>query len=166
MEGVRRSVPQERASILSIINEAAQAYRGVIPADRWHDPYMSQNELEAQVGAGVEFWCYTIDKEVIGVMGLQSVQDVVLIRHAYIRASAQRRGVGGALITHLRAMTPGRMLVGTWATAHWAIAFYQRHGFHLIERAMTPQLLQKYWKIPQRQIEESVVLESAKKPEQ
>jgi GNAT superfamily N-acetyltransferase len=166
MEGVRSSVPKDRASILSIINEAAQAYRGVIPADRWHDPYMSAKELEDQIDAGVEFWCYAIDAEVIGVMGLQRVQDVVLIRHAYIRAGAQRRGVGGALITHLRAITPGRMLVGTWASAHWAIAFYQRHSFHLIERAMAPQVLQKYWNIPQRQIEESVVLESAKKPEQ
>jgi GNAT superfamily N-acetyltransferase len=99
---------------------------------------------------------------VIGVMGLQCVQDVALIRHAYVRAGTQRRGIGGALITHLRAITPGRMLVGTWTTAHWAIAFYQRHGFHLIDDAMAPQVLQKYWKIPHRQVEESVVLENFK----
>jgi N-acetylglutamate synthase-like GNAT family acetyltransferase len=157
---VRKSKADDYASILAIINEAAQAYRGVIPDDRWHDPYMSAIELDAEIRASVEFWCYELGSQVIGVMGCQRVQDVTLIRHAYVRAGGQRKGVGGALLAHLRANNEGRMLVGTWAAADWAISFYQRQGFELVDPSSTPELLRQYWQIPERQIEESVVLAS------
>ncbi|WP_129647443.1 GNAT family N-acetyltransferase [Peristeroidobacter agariperforans] len=144
--------------ILSIINAAAEAYRGVIPPDCWHDPYMSLAELEQEVAAGVAFWGLEEDGVLRGVMGIQPVRDVDLIRHAYVTPGLQRRGVGGALIKHLRQRSQRRMLVGTWAAAGWAIDFYQRHGFVLVPATETPELLRTYWAIPDRQIHTSVVL--------
>ena len=141
-----------------IINAAAQAYRDVIPADRWHEPYMSHQELESEIAAGVMFWGYYDNGVLTGVMGVQTVRDVDLIRHAYVRPDWQRRGVGDALITPLRARSARRMLVGTWAAATWAVNFYRRHGFQLVPAQMKTQLLETYWRIPQRQIETSVVL--------
>jgi N-acetylglutamate synthase-like GNAT family acetyltransferase len=158
MAGIRKCEDHEFSRVLAVINDAAQAYRDVIPADRWHEPYMSGAELQAEVRAGIEFWCYEADGELLGVMGSQPAQDVVLIRHAYVRTHLQRSGIGGLLLDHIRKVTAGRILVGTWAAAGWAIAFYQRHGFALVDSQVARTLLSKYWSIPQRQIEESVVL--------
>ncbi len=148
----------ERSVICEIINAAAEAYRGVIPADRWHDPYMSLPELDLEISAGVAFWAYDHEGKVIGVMGMQSVRDVDLIRHAYVRPGNQRRGIGTALISHVRSISSRQMLVGAWAAATWAIAFYQRHGFELVSAGQESALLKTYWTIPERQIETSVVL--------
>jgi GNAT superfamily N-acetyltransferase len=158
MTTIRPCGPADFEAMLAIINEAAQAYRGVIPADRWHEPYMPAAELRDEIAAGVAFWGYEADGALIGVMGIQPVQDVDLIRHAYVRAADQRRGVGRALLEHLRRLSTRRMLVGTWAAADWAIRFYQRHGFHLVEPARKTVLLKTYWTVPDRQIETSVVL--------
>jgi len=144
--------------MLAIINDAAVAYRGVIPPDRWHEPYMPESELRAEIAAGVEFWGLDTDEGLIGLMGMQPVRDVDLIRHAYVRPDKQRHGVGAQLIEYLRRRSPRRMLVGTWAAATWAISFYQRHGFELVPRADTAALFRTYWTIPERQIETSVVL--------
>lgn len=144
--------------ILSIINAAAEAYRGVIPPDCFHDPYMSLPDLEREVASGVSFWGLEIDGTLQGVMGTQPVRDVDLIRHAYVAPGLQRRGIGGALIQHLLSCSHRRMLVGTWAAAGWAIDFYQRHGFALVAAAETPGLLSSYWAISDRQIQTSVVL--------
>jgi GNAT superfamily N-acetyltransferase len=157
---IRRCLADERQAVLSVINAAAGAYRDVIPADRWHDPYMPSHELDAEIAGGVDFWGYEAAGCLIGVMGIQPVLDVHLIRHAYVLPSQQRLGVGGALLSHLRPLSTRRMLVGTWAAADWAIRFYQRHGFELLEPARSASLLRSYWTIPDRQIETSVVLES------
>lgn len=145
-------------AMLAIINSAAEAYRGVIPADRWHEPYMSRAELRGEIAGGVAFWGYESDDELVGVMGVQPVRDVDLIRHAYVRPDQQRRGVAAALIEHLRHHSTRRMLVGTWAAATWAIDFYRRHGFVLTSPEQKTALLRTYWTIPDRQIDTSVVL--------
>jgi GNAT superfamily N-acetyltransferase len=126
----------------------------VIPADRWHEPYMPAEELDDEIEAGVRFWGYEEDGELLGVMGIQPVRDVHLIRHAYVAPSAQRRGIGGALLEHLLARIDGRVLVGTWEAAQWAVDFYLRHGFVPVGR----ELLREYWSIPERQVATSVVL--------
>jgi GNAT superfamily N-acetyltransferase len=155
---IRPCRDDERADILAIVNAAAEAYRGVIPADRWHEPYMDSSELDAEIAAGVAFWGYEADGELIGAMGIQAVGDVDLIRHAYVVPGSQRRGVGGALLEHLRRGNDRRILVGTWAAADWAIRFYERHGFELVSPQLKDELLRTYWTIPDRQIETSVVL--------
>jgi GNAT superfamily N-acetyltransferase len=155
---IRECRRDELTAILAIVNAAAEAYRGVIPADRWHDPYMTRRELESEIAAGVVFWGYEADGALIGVMGIQPVGEVELIRHAYVLPGSQRRGVGGALLDHLAARSDRRMLVGTWAAADWAIDFYRRHGFELASRERGAALLQRYWTIPERQVETSVVL--------
>lgn len=144
--------------IYEIINEAAQAYKNVIPPDRWHDPYMSKEELQAEIDAGVVFWGYEIDDNLAGVMGIQDVRDVTLIRHAYVRPGHQRRGIGSALLTHLRSQTNRPLLIGTWAAATWAIQFYETHGFRLVPPSRKDEVLRTYWSIPARQVETSVVL--------
>jgi len=141
-----------------IINEAAQAYRGAIPPDRWHEPYMPREELEAEIAAGVRFWCVEDAGGVIGVMGLQDVKDVTLIRHAYVLRDRQRSGVGSALMKALVAKATRPLLVGTWAAAEWAIRFYERHGFELVPQPEKDRLLDTYWSIPARQRDTSVVL--------
>lgn len=143
---------------LAIINEAAVAYRGVIPADRWHDPYMSAGCLAGEIDAGVRFWGYEVDGDLLGVMGIQDVADVTLIRHAYVRPSAQREGVGGRLLRSLLAKAERPVLIGTWADAHWAIVFYEKHGFAVVTPEEKTRLLRTYWDIPERQVETSVVL--------
>ncbi|HKN66705.1 MAG TPA: GNAT family N-acetyltransferase [Gemmatimonadaceae bacterium] len=158
MSAIRQCRADEHAEVLQIINSAAEAYRGIIPADRWHEPYMAATELAREIANGVVFWGYEMDAELIGVMGIQPVRDVDLIRHAYVRPGLQQRGVGGELLTHLRDASRRPMLVGTWADATWAIRFYQRHGFELVPRSEVPALLRSYWAIPERQIETSVVL--------
>jgi GNAT superfamily N-acetyltransferase len=158
LSNIRPCQDDDRAAILAIINAAAEAYRGVIPADRWHEPYMPPTELDGEIAAGVAFWGLEADGVLVGVMAIQPVRDVDLIRHAYVRPGQQGRGVGGALISHLRGRSARRMLVGTWSAAAWAIRFYQRHGFKLVSPARKSLLLKTYWTIPERQIETSVVL--------
>jgi|SRR5215472_2229965 len=160
MSDIRACVGEDFPAILAIVNAAAEAYRGVIPPDRWHDPYMSGDELRAELAAGVAFSGYEADGGLRGVMGLQSVRDVDLIRHAYVLPEYQRHGIGGALLRHLQRPGTRRILVGTWAAATWAIDFYQRHGFVLVAPATKARLLKTYWTIPERQIETSVVLAS------
>jgi GNAT superfamily N-acetyltransferase len=156
---VRRCGDGERPAILAIVNAAAEAYRGVIPADRWHDPYMSREELDGEIAAGVVFWGYEDGGALLGVMGIQPVGDVDLIRHAYVAPGAQRRGVGGALLEHLAGSATRRLLVGTWAAAGWAVDFYRRNGFELLPPERGAELLRRYWTIPERQVATSVVLE-------
>lgn len=155
---VRPCRDEELTTILDIVNVAAEAYRGVIPADRWHEPYMASADLRRDIDAGVAFWGGEIEGKLVSVMGIQPVQDVDLIRHAYVLPDHQRHGVGAVLIEHLRGQSAGRMLVGTWAAAHWAVNFYRRHGFELVSSEGAPALLKTYWSIPDRQIETSVVL--------
>jgi GNAT superfamily N-acetyltransferase len=155
---IRSCRDDERAAILAIVNAAAEAYRGVIPADRWHDPYMPAQELDEEIAAGVAFWGCEVEGELVGVMGIQPVGNVDLIRHAYVAPGSQQHGVGGALLDQLAGSATRRMLVGTWAAADWAIRFYERHGFELVSPELKTRLLQTYWAIPERQIETSVVL--------
>jgi GNAT superfamily N-acetyltransferase len=158
VSAVRPCRDDERATIFEIVDAAARAYRGVIPADRWREPYMPRDELDAEIAAGVQFWAYEVNGSVAGIMGIQPVREVDLIRHAYVLPSSQRLGIGGALLEHLRARTNRRMLVGTWSAASWAIRFYQRHGFELVSPERKTTLLSSYWTISDRQIETSVVL--------
>ena len=145
-------------AMFTIINDAAEAYRGVIPADRWHDPYMSQEELRHEIACGVRFWGWEESGELVGVMGIQDVEDVTLVRHAYVRTAQRSKGIGGRLLSELRTLTPRPVLMGTWAAASWAIRFYQKHGFQLVTPEEKDRLLKKYWSIPERQVETSVVL--------
>ncbi len=147
--------------IYEIINDAATAYRGVIPEDRWHEPYMTEEELQRQIDEGVQFWGYTEDLEIIGVMGIQFKEVVTLIRHAYVRTIKRNKGIGRKLLEHLCALTTTPVLIGTWADAKWAIEFYQKHGFRLLPKEEKDNLLRKYWMIPVRQIDSSVVLASS-----
>jgi GNAT superfamily N-acetyltransferase len=130
----------------------------VIPADRWHEPYMEAAALDAEIAAGVVFWGYEADGSLLGVMGIQAVDDVDLIRHAYVLPGSQGGGVGRALLSHLQGLAERRMLVGTWAAAEWAIRFYRRNGFELVSPEQKTALLETYWTIPDRQVETSVVL--------
>jgi GNAT superfamily N-acetyltransferase len=158
MSRVRPCRDDEREAILLIVNLAAEAYQGVIPADRWREPYMPAGELDEEIAAGVAFWGFESGGELLGVMGIQEVRDVDLIRHAYVVPGRQGGGVGSALLEHLTRVSTQRMLVGTWAAAEWAIRFYRRHGFELVTAEQKTELLRSYWTIPDRQIETSVVL--------
>lgn len=155
---IRRCSDADTPAIEAIVNEAAQAYRGVIAADCLHEPYMPRVELLAEIAAGVQFWGWEESGSLVGVMGIQSVGDVTLIRHAYVLSAYQGRGVGGALLDTLVGQSTGKLLVGTWTDAEWAIRFYQRHGFRLVPTAEKDWLLNTYWKISERQRETSVVL--------
>jgi GNAT superfamily N-acetyltransferase len=155
---IRRCRDDEREAIFAIVNAAAEAYRDVIPPDRWHEPYMPMDELEAEIAAGVEFWGYEDGGSLLGIMGVQPVRDVDLIRHAYVLPEAQGRGVGGALLEHIMRAATRRLLVGTWAAAEWAIGFYRKHGFEQVTPEQKDELLRTYWAIPERQVETSVVL--------
>ncbi len=146
----------------AVINEAAQAYRGVIPADCWHEPYMIGSALKTEIEAGVNFWGWDESGTLIGVMGIQHVRDVTLIRHAYVRTAHQGRGIGSALLCFLADRATGPLLVGTWAAAVWAIRFYERHGFRLVSPAEKDRLLATYWSIPSQQKETSAVLASTR----
>jgi GNAT superfamily N-acetyltransferase len=158
MGHIRRCRNDERVAMLAIVNAAAEVYRGVIPADRWREPYMRSHELDAEIATGVSFWGYDDAGNLVGIMGIQPVRDVDLIRHAYVLPHRQRRGVGGALLEHLVRHSTRRMLVGTWAAADWAVRFYRGHGFELVPPEHKDVLLETYWDIPERQIETSVVL--------
>lgn len=158
MSNIRACRRDESAAIVAIVNCAAEAYRGVIPADCWHEPYMPLNEVESEITAGVAFWGYERDGALVGVMGIQAVRDVDLIRHAYVLPACQKHGIGGALLAYLRALTNRRVLIGTWSDAAWAIRFYQRHGFELVSSERKISLLKTYWTISERQIATSVIL--------
>jgi N-acetylglutamate synthase-like GNAT family acetyltransferase len=155
---IRQCDASEVELIYSIINDAAEAYKRVIPGDRWKEPYMSKDELQHEIDQGVVFWGYEQDGELVGVMGIQHLQDVTLIRHAYVRAAKRNQGIGGKLLSSLRQQATRPLLVGTWADALWAIRFYEDHGFRLVSWEEKERLLRKYWSIPERQVETSVVL--------
>jgi len=139
-----------------IINEAAKAYKNVVPADCYHQPYMAMGELEREMKQ-MTFFGHEVNRVLVGIMGFQPIKDVTLIRHAYVLPQWQKQGIGSRLLNHLKGLvTTSRLLVGTWADAYWAIAFYQKHGFSLLPDK--DELLKTYWDIPQRQIETSVVL--------
>jgi GNAT superfamily N-acetyltransferase len=149
-------------AIYETINDAAQAYQGVIPSNRWKVPYMPREELKDEIEAGVVFWGYKEKDQLLGVMGLQEVQDVTLIRHSYVRTLRRNEGIGGKLLSRLKAQTVRPLLVGTWAAAVWAIRFYEKHKFRLVSPEDKERLLKKYWSIPDRQVETSVVLADSK----
>jgi GNAT superfamily N-acetyltransferase len=155
---IRLCREDERDEVYAIVNAAAERYRGVIPEDCWHEPYMPEDALDEEIAAGVEFWGYENDDRLAAVMGVQPVKDVVLIRHAYVRPEHQGQGIGGALLRRLTANTEARILIGTWAAAEWAIGFYRKHGFVQVTPEEKDELLKTYWDIPERQIETSVVL--------
>lgn len=155
---IRRCDERDFEQIWAIVNDGARAYRGVIPEDRWKEPYMPREELRREIAGGVEFWGYEENGTLEGVMGIQRVRDATLIRHAYVRTGSQRRGIGALLLVHLRELAQGPVLIGTWADAAWAIRFYVKNGFDLVSAAEKDRLLREYWNVPERQIETSVVL--------
>ena len=155
---IRKCGQDDLTTMYVIINDAAQAYKGVIPDDRWQDPYMPLDELKHEIEDGVVFWGIEEDGNLVGVMGIQDRGNVTLIRHAYVRTNRRNHGIGTQLLQHLEEMTKKPILIGTWTTATWAIRFYERNGYHLLSRIETERLLKKYWNIPARQIVTSVVL--------
>jgi N-acetylglutamate synthase-like GNAT family acetyltransferase len=155
---IRKCGHRDFGAIFEIINDAAGAYWGVIPPDRCKEPYMSKEELQHEIDDGVVFWGYEEDGTLQGVMGIQDTQDVTLIRHAYVRTARRNRGIGSKLLSFLRNKTAKPILIGTWADAFWAISFYEKHGFRVVSHEEKERLLRKYWKIPDRQVETSVVL--------
>jgi N-acetylglutamate synthase-like GNAT family acetyltransferase len=155
---IRECKDSEFNTISEIINDAAQAYRGVIPQDCWHEPYMSFAELRAQIEDGIVFWGLERDGQLLGVMGIQDKGDVTLIRHAYVLSRAQKRGIGEKLLQHLQNMTEKPILIGTWAAASWAVSFYQKNGYTLVSKEEKNLLLRRYWSISERQVETSVVI--------
>jgi N-acetylglutamate synthase-like GNAT family acetyltransferase len=155
---IRESVDADFSAILTIVNGAASAYRGVIPDDRWHDPYMSADELETEIAEGVVFWVADQDGQLLGVMGIQDKGDVALVRNAYVVPGTQRSGVGTLLLRHVEGLVDKPILIGTWAAASWAIEFYRRNGFSMVTKNEKDRLLRTYWSIPERQVETSVVL--------
>jgi N-acetylglutamate synthase-like GNAT family acetyltransferase len=159
---IRTSRPDDFDAIYTVINNAAVAYKGAIPDDRWHDPYMSRTELQEQIDSGVRFSCYSEENKVLGVMGIQDKDDVFLIRHAYVLTTSRNKGIGTRLLEELTRRSGKPVLIGTWKAATWAIRFYLKNGFRLVAEAEKEVLLRKYWDIPERQVETSVVLADAK----
>jgi N-acetylglutamate synthase-like GNAT family acetyltransferase len=155
---IRPATEKDFDDIYSIINDAAIAYKDIIPEDRWHEPYMPKEELRAQLEEGVKFSCYVEDNHIIGVMGIQDKTDVNLIRHAYVRTTQRKKGIGTLLLQQLINESNKPILIGTWKAATWAIGFYEKHGFTLVSEEDKNVLLRKYWNIPSRQVETSVVL--------
>jgi GNAT superfamily N-acetyltransferase len=155
---IQKCSESEFETIYEIINDAAEAYRGIIPEDRWQDPYMSRAELKDEIDDGVIFWGIRIDGSLSGVMGIQDKGDVTLIRHAYVRTSIRNRGIGTLLLKHLETMSVKPILMGTWAAASWAVDFYRKNGYRLVTDEEKNRLLQTYWSIPDRQVATSVVL--------
>jgi GNAT superfamily N-acetyltransferase len=170
MTTIRPCGAQDLPQIFSIINDAAQAYKGIIPADRWHEPYMPLDELTEAIGQGIAFWGCSAAEEAAGaaggtlhgVMGIQDRGEVALIRHAYVRTAKRRKGIGEHLLRHLESITTKPVLIGTWSAATWAIRFYEKNGYRVLSRPDTERLLRRYWSIPERQIETSVVLANAR----
>lgn len=155
---IRECTKTDFNTIFEIINDAAQAYKGVIPEDRLNEPYMSLEELKAEIGNGIVFWGLERDGQLLGIMGIQDRSDVTLIRHAYVWSRAQKLGIGTKLLQYLQSMTEKPILIGTWAAASWAISFYERNGYTVVSEDEKNRLLRKYWSIPERQVETSVVL--------
>lgn len=155
---IRACTDEDFEEIFNIINDAAMAYKGVIPPDCWHEPYMTKEELKAQIAEGVAFSCYVDGDEIIGVMGIQDKGDVALIRHAYVRTKRRNSGIGTRLLRKLIEDSTKPVLIGTWEAARWAISFYEKHGFSLVDEEAKNRLLKQYWAIPDRQVETSVVL--------
>lgn len=159
---IRKCGESDFETIFFIINRAAEAYRGIIPPDRWKEPYMPREELRHEINGGVEFWGYLETDRLVGVMGIQHVQDVTLIRHSYVLTEKRNQGIGGKLLAHLKNLTDRPVLIGTWADATWAIRFYEKHGYSLTATEEKNRLLKKYWNIPVRQVETSAVLADEK----
>lgn len=155
---IRRCDERDFELIWAIVNDGAQAYKGIIPEDCWTEPYMSTSELQHEINDGVEFWGLEESGDLIGVMGLQRVRDVTLIRHAYVLTTRQKQGIGARLLSHLRDLASAPVLIGTWADATWAIRFYEGHGFRMVSPRQKDSLLKHYWSVSARQIETSVVL--------
>jgi N-acetylglutamate synthase-like GNAT family acetyltransferase len=158
---IRRCEEQDFESIWSTINDGAQNYKGVIPADCYAEPYMPKDELRREIEDGISFWAFEEDGALAGVMGIQYVDDVTLIRHAFVRRDRQQQGIGGRLLSHLRERARGPVLIGAWTAATWAIRFYEKHGFHMVSPEEKERLLRRYWKISDRQVETSVVMAEA-----
>jgi N-acetylglutamate synthase-like GNAT family acetyltransferase len=159
---IRDATEKDFNAIYSVINDAATAYKGIIPADRWHEPYMPKEELKTQIEDGVQFSCYIDDNKIIGVMGIQDMTDVYLIRHAYVLTNQRSKGIGTLLLHKLIQGSEKPILIGTWKAAQWAIRFYEKHDFSLVSEEEKNRLLKKYWTIPGRQVETSVVLANEK----
>jgi N-acetylglutamate synthase-like GNAT family acetyltransferase len=159
---IRNCINSDFEAIYEIINDAAQAYKGVIPDDRWHEPYMTRIQLRHEIENGVCFWGIEEEQALIGVMGVQDKGDVCLIRHAYVKTNCRNTGIGTRLLSHLESMTDKPTLIGTWADATWAIQFYMKNGYRLLSEPEKDNLLKKYWDIPERQVETSVVLADGK----
>lgn len=155
---IRKSVASDFEAILAIINDAARAYRGVIPSDRWHEPYMSADELAKEIASGVVFWMAEDNGQLSGVMGVQDKEDVALVRHAYTATTEQRKGIGTKLLRRVEGLADKPILIGTWADASWAVEFYRRNGFTVVSDGDKNRLLRAYWSVPARQVETSVVL--------
>jgi GNAT superfamily N-acetyltransferase len=155
---IRSCSEADLPAMLEIINDAATAYKGIIPADRWHEPYMPLEELQHEIAAGVRFWGYEEQGRLLAVMGIQDKGEVTLIRHAYVRTARRGQGLGTRLLCHLESTTQNPILIGTWAAATWAVAFYQKNGYRLLPEDEKNRLLRRYWTIPERQVETSVVL--------
>jgi len=164
---IRNITKSDLPGIYHVINDAAMAYKGIIPEDRWHEPYMSMSELQEQIADGVQFVCFVEDHHtIVGVMGMQDKREVVLIRHAYVMTNGRRKGIGTSLLHALMIKVDKPILIGTWKTADWAINFYEKHGFRVVPEEEKNRLLKTYWNIPDRQVETSVVLADAKYQEQ
>lgn len=159
---IRKSRLDDINTIYEIINDSAIAYKGIIPDDRWHDPYMSIEELSGQIKDGVIFWCYEEEENILGVMGIQDKEEVDLIRHAYVRTNARKKGIGSKLIKFLSSQSEKPILIGTWEAAYWAVKFYEKHGFAKVTKEEKNYLLKKFWSIPERQVDTSVVLADRK----
>lgn len=159
---IRKCQYHEIPLIGQVINDGAQAYRGVIPSDRWKEPYMKEEELRHEIGCGVEFWAYEEKGELIGVMGIQYFPEATLIRHAYVRTASRKQGIGSRLLIFLLQKTKSPVLIGTWTAARWAIQFYEKHGFKQVSPEEKNRLLRRYWTIPERQVETSIVLADSK----
>jgi len=155
---IRKATAEDFEEIFNIINDAAIAYKDVIPSDQWHEPYMTREELQSQIEEGVRFSCYMENNEIVGVMGIQDKSDVALIRHAYVRTKQRKKGIGTLLLQELIKDAKKPILIGTWKAADWAIRFYEKHDFRLMEEEEKNRILKKYWTIPDRQVEASVVL--------
>ena len=155
---IARSTESEWPLVNEIINESARAYQGVIPADRWHEPYMTMSEMTAEIASGVCFYGYHLDGALVGVMGVQEVKDVTLIRHAYVLTKWRGQGIGRRMLDHIKQQTTRPLLIGAWKAATWAVEFYRRNGFRLVDDEEKDRLLRIYWTVPERQIQESVVL--------
>jgi GNAT superfamily N-acetyltransferase len=158
---IRKCTEADLSALYEAINDAAQAYKGIIPQDRWHEPYMPMEELKSEIAAGVRFWGWESDGQLIGVMGVQDKGEVELIRHAYVKTTKRKQGIGTELLRHIEKLTSKPVLLGTWTDAAWAIAFYEKNGYRRLSRRETGRLLRKYWSIPERQVETSVVLANA-----